>query len=64
MVILLGPPVNSSSYKLINALSMKPNSIGIIFSSFDKRDEVCLSLIHPFQFFLLSFCLYLCLIGT
>lgn len=45
-----------SPCELIDALNKKENSIGIIFNSFDQRDEVCLSPIHPFEF--LFVCLF------
>ena len=54
MVVMSSPLVYSLPYKFIDSLDTKPNSIGIILSSFDQKDEVCFSPICPFLFFSIS----------
>lgn len=54
MVVMLGHLVNSSTCELIDALNMETNSTRIFLSSFNQKDEVCFSPIHPFEIFFVS----------
>lgn len=48
-MVMFGYLVNSSPCKLIDSLNIETNPVGIIFSSFDQKDEVYVSIIHHFQ---------------